>query len=224
MKNDQTNQQECGGCGKRRPTRRALVGLRVTCRLISQKNGEGRHCRENVAGKFGLGSGEEDDRKQRPGDEEKKRCVRSVAILPITQRADFDGSQERCPRKKSNQDDRHVKPERLDMLEFGSEEAFEVVLDDENAKEFGVAAGTEQVPGKRGEAKAGEYDGMKAAEGVAPAFCENSPKKKSAARENDRGRTFRKNGEAKEVSEENKSEPRSARNDRRILVASEADD
>jgi len=110
------------------------------------------------------------------------------------------------------------------VLEFGSEEAFEVLLDDEDAEEFGIAAGTEHVPGKRGEAKAGDGDRMETAKGIAPAFGEDRPKKNCAARKNDSRGTFRENGEAKKETEENKSEPWSARNHGRILVASKADD
>src|SRR5262249_52516289 len=128
------------------------------------------------------------------------------------------------PRKKSNEDDRDVKPERLDVLEFGSEETFEVVFDDEDAEEFGIAAGTEHVPGQRGGAKAGDGDNMEEAEGIAPAFGDDRPKKNCAARKNDCHGTFRENGETKKASEENESEIWSARNHGRILVASKVDD
>ena len=93
------------------------------------------------------------------------------------------------------------------MLEFGSEEAFEVVFDDENAKEIGIAAGTEDVPGKGSDAKADEGDGMKAAKRIAPAFGEDRPQQNSAAGKNDCGGPFRENGEAQEEAEENESEP-----------------
>jgi len=98
------------------------------------------------------------------------------------------------------------------------------VLDDEDTEEFGIAAGTEQVPGKSGEAKAADGDGMETAKGIAPAFGADRPEKNGAARENDSRGTFRENGEAKKESEENKSEPGSARKNRRIFVAGKADD
>jgi len=66
------------------------------------------------------------------------------------------------------------------VLEFGSEEALEVVLDDEDAEEVGVAAGAEGIPGKGSEAKGGDGDGVKAAEGVAPATGESSPQQNCA--------------------------------------------
>ena len=114
--------------------------------------------------------------------------------------------QEKSPRNEGDEDDGDVKPEGLDVLEFGSEEALEIVFDDEDAKEIGIAAGAENVPGKSGEAEAGDGDGMKTAEGVAPAFGEDGPEQNSAAGENDRGRTFCENGEAEEEAEEAGSE------------------
>jgi len=45
------------------------------------------------------------------------------------------------------------------VLELGSEEAVEVVFDDEDAEEVGIAAGTEDVPGECGEAEGGDGDG-----------------------------------------------------------------
>jgi hypothetical protein len=88
------------------------------------------------------------------------------------------------------------------VLELGSEEAVEIVLDDEDAEEIGVAAGAEDVPGKSGEAEAGDGDGVKAAEGVAPAFGEDGPEKNGAAGENYCGGTFGESGETKEKAEE----------------------
>jgi hypothetical protein len=42
----------------------------------------------------------------------------------------------------------YVKPERLNVLEFGSQEPLEVVLDDEDAKEIRVTPRAEDVPGQ----------------------------------------------------------------------------
>ncbi len=74
-----------------------------------------------------------------------------------------------------------VKPERLDMLEFGGEEAFEIVFDDEDAEEIWIAAGAEDVPGKRGQAEGGDGGWMKEAEGIAPTFREECPEEDGAA-------------------------------------------
>ena len=88
------------------------------------------------------------------------------------------------------------------MLELGSEEAVEIVFDDEDAEEVGVAAGAEDVPGKSSETEAGDGDGMKTAEGVSPAFSEDGPEKNSAAGEDDGRGTFGESGETKKQPEE----------------------
>src|SRR6266849_1775482 len=109
---------------------------------------------------------------------------------------------EKYPWKNSQDKNGDVKPEGLDVLELGSEEAVEIVLDDEDAEEIGVAAGAEDIPGKSGEAEAGDGDWVKAAEDVAPALGEHGPEKDRAAGENDCGRAFSESGEAEEKTEE----------------------
>jgi len=89
------------------------------------------------------------------------------------------------------------------VLEFGGEEALEIVFDDEDAEKIGVAAGAEDVPGKSGEAKGRDGRRMKEAESVAPALGEERPEKDGAAGENDRGGAFGEDGEAEEEAEEN---------------------
>src|SRR5712691_10680327 len=101
--------------------------------------------------------------------------------------ASLDSCPQHCggPRKEGHKKDRQVKPEGLDMLEFGSEVAFEIVFDDEDAEEIGVAAGAQDVPGKSGEAEGRDACGMKEAEGLTPAAGEERPEKDRAAGEND---------------------------------------
>ena len=89
------------------------------------------------------------------------------------------------------------------MLELGSEEAVEIVFDDEDAEEIGIAAGAEDVPRKGGETEAGDGDGVKAADGVAPTLGEEGPEKDSAAGENDGRGTFGESGEAEEKTKQN---------------------
>ena len=110
---------------------------------------------------------------------------------------------EKYPGKDAKNEDGDVIPDGLDVLEFGSEETVEIVFDDEDAEKVMVAVGAEEVPGESGEAEGGDGDGVKAAEGVAPAFGEQSPEKYCAAGENDRGRAFGESGEAEEEAEEN---------------------
>ena len=81
------------------------------------------------------------------------------------------------------------------MLEFGGEVALEIVLDDEDAEEVGVAAGAQDVPRESGEAKRRESGGMKKTEGVAPALGDERPEKNGASGEDDTDRAFREDGE-----------------------------
>jgi len=90
----------------------------------------------------------------------------------------------------------------LDVLKFGGEVALEIMLDDEDAEEIGIAPGTDDVPGKRGETEAGDGDRMEAAEGVTPTPGEYRPQQYTAAGENDGGRALRERGETEEKAEE----------------------
>jgi len=137
---------------------------------------------------------------------------------------DDSPKQQRDPGKKSHQQNWPVVPEGLDVLEFGGEVALEIVLDDEDAEEVGVAAGAEDIPGESGEAKRRESGRMKEAEGVAPALREKRPEKNGAAGENDGCGAFREDGETQEKTEKNESEPRRLWNDGRILISREAQD
>ena len=73
------------------------------------------------------------------------------------------------------------------MLKFGSEEAFEIVLDDKDAEEIWISASAKDVPGKGGEAKGGDGGWMEEAKCVTPAFCEQCPEEDCPAAENDCG-------------------------------------
>ncbi len=110
------------------------------------------------------------------------------------------------------------------MLEFGGEEALEIVLDDEDAEEIGVTACTKNVPGKSGEAERRKSGGMEEAEGVAPAFGEERPEKDGAAGKNDGRGAFGEDGEAEEETEENESQPGCSRENCGVFVAREAQD
>src|SRR5260370_33688518 len=66
---------------------------------------------------------------------------------------DDSPKQQRDPGKKSHQQNWPVVPEGLDVLEFGGEVALEIVLDDEDAEEVGVAAGAEEIPRECGGGK-----------------------------------------------------------------------
>ena len=102
------------------------------------------------------------------------------------------------------------------MLELGSQVPLDVVLDDEDAEEIGVAAGTENVPGQGSEAEDRDCGGMKQAEHVAPALGKERPEEDRPAAENDAGRTLGQHCESKEKSKQNWSEPSSRRDESSI--------
>ena len=104
------------------------------------------------------------------------------------------------------------------MLEFGGEVAFEIVFDDEDVEEIGVAAGAEDIPRESDEAEGRDRGGMKKAEGVTPALGEERPEKNGAAGENEGGGAFGEYGEAEEETEQKEGEPRPSRKNRRIFV------
>ena len=88
------------------------------------------------------------------------------------------------------------------MLELGSEEAVEIVFDDEDAKEVGITARAQDVPGQGHGAERNDCDGMKQTKRVAPAFRHERPEKHGAAGENNRRRAFGENGKAKKKTEQ----------------------
>src|SRR5260370_34153703 len=88
---------------------------------------------------------------------------------------DDSPKQQRDPGKKSHQQNWPVVPEGLDVLEFGGEGALEIVLDDEDAEEVGVAAGAEDETGERRGGERSERDRMEEAGRGAPARCEKTP-------------------------------------------------
>src|SRR5882762_5013107 len=132
----------------------------------------------------------------------------------------------RCsyPWKQRDEENGDVKPKGLDVLEFGSEVAFEIVLDDEDAEEIRVAAGAEDVPGKSGEAEGRDGGGMKEAESITPPLGEERPEKDCAAGENNGRRALCEDSEAEEETEKDESKPGCSRKDRRVFVAREAQD
>jgi hypothetical protein len=102
------------------------------------------------------------------------------------------------------------------MLEFGGEVALEVVLDDEDAEEVGVAAGAEDIPRQSCDAEGGDGRGMEEAEGVAPAFGEERPEKNGAAGEDYGGGTFGEHGETQEKTKKDERQPRLCREGARL--------
>ena len=89
------------------------------------------------------------------------------------------------------------------MLEFGREIAFEIVFDDEDTEEIGIAAGAQDVPRQGGYAEGGDCGGMEEAESVSPAFCENGPEENGSGDEDDACGTFCENCEPQKKAKEN---------------------
>ena len=110
------------------------------------------------------------------------------------------------------------------MLEFGREVALEIVFDDEDAEKIGVPTSAKDIPGESRKTKRCHGGWMKEAKGVAPAFGEKGPEKNGASAENDGGGAFGEDGKAEEEPEEKEGQPGSARKDRCVLVAREAQD
>src|SRR2546428_13954236 len=107
-------------------------------------------------------------------------------------RASFHSCPENCrgPRQEGHEQHRNVKPERLDVLEFGSEVAFEIVLDDEDGEEVGIASGAADIPGKSGEGEGPGRGGMKEAAGGRSELGEKRLDKIRDAGRRDRGSTI----------------------------------
>ena len=133
------------------------------------------------------------------------------------------GSQSHNPRHDREEKDRDVVPEGLDVLEFGSEEAFEIVLDDEDVEEGGIALGAEDVPRQGCEAKDSDGDGMKKAKRVAPPLGKERPEEDGTAAENNSSWAFGENGESKKETEEYQCEPWRARENGASLAAHKAE-
>ena len=96
------------------------------------------------------------------------------------------------------------------MVEFGREVAPEIVFDEEDAQEIGIAACAENVPGKCRQGERRGCERMKKAEGVAPAVCEERPEKDAASAQNYGHGTFGEDGGAEEESEKKEGQPRSS--------------
>ena len=97
--------------------------------------------------------------------------------------------------KESDEQNGGIKPERLDVLEFGRKVAFEIVFDDEDVKEIRIAAGAEDVPGKCRDTESDDGRRMKEAQSIGPSLRKQGPAENRAARKDYRCGPFRKNRE-----------------------------
>src|SRR2546427_9107698 len=115
--------------------------------------------------------------------------MRAYSFGSHNARTSFDSCPEHCggPRQGVHKQNREIKPKGLDVLEFGSEVALEIVLDDEDVEEVGVPAGANDVPRESGEAKGRDCGVGEETENLAPAVCEERPEENSATEGEDGG-------------------------------------
>ena len=92
------------------------------------------------------------------------------------------------------------------MFEFGSEIAFEIVFDDEDRKETGIAARAKNVPRQSREAECEDGGGMQQTEGITPAPREERPEKHCAAAKDECGGSLCERGESEETAKEDRTE------------------
>ena len=156
---DEDHEGAEGGVGPEEPFGQAFAADAVE--VVGGENGERRDGGKDVAGEFGSGEGEEDDGKEGPEDEELGEGVACagvaevaagvVADLPLGD-GDFDGVDEGAdgddgPWNKADEQDDEVVEEGLVVLEAVGGEAFEIVLEEEEAIEGGVALWTAMYQG-----------------------------------------------------------------------------
>src|SRR6516165_3716859 len=159
--------------------KRVFARCAVRCDPARHEEPQRRDGRKDVARELGFGKREKNNTENRPSHEKRGQRRVSAGTKPARKAPERDGQ----PRQQGDQQNRKVKPNGLDMLEFRGEEALEVVLDDEDAEKIGVAAGANDVPGQGGEAEGDDGRGMKQAQRVAPAFGPKRPQEDGAARE-----------------------------------------
>jgi len=107
------------------------------------------------------------------------------------------------PGKERYQYDRHIKPERLYVLELRSQIPLEIVLDDENPQKIRIAAGAANVPGQGGGTESHHGHRMKEPKRILSPFGQPSPEEHRAATQKNRGRTFGKYRGSHEESKQN---------------------
>jgi hypothetical protein len=128
--------------------------------------------------------------------------------LSLPPEAELDGPEQRqSPGHERDKRNRDVEPKGLNMLEFWSEVAFEVVLDDKDAEELGIAVSAKYVPGEGGQAETGDGQRVKAAESVTPTSGQDGPEEYGAAGKNDGGGSFGEDGETEKKAEEQQCQP-----------------
>src|SRR5206468_12365074 len=119
--------------------------------------------------------GEKHDTESRPTGQKQSGFTRATCAHDSNSSVNGAPEKERGPWQESNQKHRQVKPEGLDVPEFGGKVALEIVLDGENGQEIGIAAGAESIPRQGRREECGNRHGMKGAECVMAARGEEEP-------------------------------------------------
>ena len=135
---------------------------------MHHQHSDGWNSGENVAGELGLGNGEKHDAKDRPGKKQRGGRREAPRLSKMENTGTRRTDKQDGPRGEGNKQNGEVKPEGLNVLEFGSEISLEVVFDDEDSEEIGIAVSAQDVPRQCGEAETEECDGMKKPEDAAP--------------------------------------------------------
>ena len=149
-----------GGVGPEEPVGKAFAADAVE--VVGGEDGEGRDGGKDVAGEFGAGEGEEEDGEESPEDEELGEGVTCASVAEVAAGVvpdfplgygDLDGVNEGAdghdgPGHEADEKDDEVVPGGLVVLEAIGGEALEIVFEEEEAVEGGVAALDLDVPGE----------------------------------------------------------------------------
>ena len=112
----------------------------------------------------------------------------------------------RGPRETPKEQNRNVIPEGPDVFKLRGEIAFEIVFDDKDSEEAGIAARAKNIPRESREAECEDGGGMQQAEGVTPAPREERPEKHCAAAKDERSGSLCERGEPKETAKEDRAD------------------
>src|SRR5215472_808306 len=158
---------------------------------------------KNVAGKFGAGQGKKEQAESRPAGQIPRGFWRETRAKQTDRSMDRRPEKDHRPGQERHQYNRQIKPKGLDVLEFGREVTFEIVLDDEDAQEIRIAASAQNVPGQGGSAESGNAHWMQEPKRVVPAFGDPRPEQHRSGAENDGRRAFGQSGQRERKAKQN---------------------
>src|SRR5882724_1379917 len=124
----------------------AVVQVHCFCDSGYKQAGERGHCGQYVSWQLRTRNAEKKQRKEPKTEEEGISLPNLNWPLVYLLALGKPNGESKRPGEESEKQNRDVIPEGLDVLEFGSKEALEIVLNNEDAQEVRIAAGTEDVP------------------------------------------------------------------------------